>query len=236
MLIFSDWIMPLIMVIIIIWWIRRRRIHIVVDDENVSSPRRSWNVSAGYDNALNAAQLLQKTHNKTITFFRHLIRRYHIDETDEQIIAEGDAHYRGLWTIAGAYDGLGGDLRKRATAMVRNYNPDTLSENDPKISAETSYTVAKGRRMLACVRNRDNPNILSDPNTLMFTHLHELSHIANYNGWGHGPDFWTTFKWVLREAVEAGVYDPVDYAANPIVFCGLTINYQPLYDANLPSW
>lgn len=209
---------------------------IFADDGDSSTPHRAWNVSAGYENAHNAAALIQQMHNRTIVFFRHLMRKYHIDESAEQIASEADLHYRGLRTIYSMHDGIGGDLRKRATAMVRNYNPDTLSENDPRVSSETSYTVAKGRQMLMCVRDRENPNTLADPNTLMFTHLHELAHIANYNGWGHGPDFWTTFKWVLREAVEAGVYTPVDYAANPIMFCGLNINYQPLYDTNLPSW
>lgn len=223
-------------IIVILWAMRYRRANIIADDGDASTPQRAWNVSAGYDNAETAAHLIQKMHNRTIIFFRYLIRKYHIDETSERILAEGTYHDRALQTIINGGEGTGGDLRKRAIAMVRGYDPDVLSENDPRVSGETSYTVAKGRQMLMCVRSRENPDVLSDPNTLMFTHLHELAHIANYNGWGHGPDFWTTFKWVLREAVAAGVYEPVDYAAQPIMFCGLNINYQPLYDRNLPTW
>lgn len=221
-----ETIAALVGAVLVIWLIYYRRTKISVDDGDSSTPSRTWDVSGGYSNAQNAAELIQQTHNKTIRFFRYIIQKYHIDETDDYA-AKCISHNRQNYSD---------DLKMRATSMIRNYNPDVLSENDPKMSSETSYTVAKGRQMLMCVRQRDNPNVLSDPNTLMFTHLHELAHIANYNGWGHGPDFWTTFKWVLKDAVAAGVYTPVDYVKNPIMFCGLNINYQPLYDGKLPSW
>ncbi len=193
--------------------------------ESVHGGDREWNVVGGYHNKADAARLLQRTHDRTIRFLRYLRDKYHVDETDDVIAQEGLAH-----------KAITASARHRAVnALVDNYNPDMIFENNPMTSAETSYTISKGVSMHICLRNRDQPTILSDENLLFFTHLHEMSHIADYQSWGHELSFWRVFKFILHEAALGGFYTPVDYAKHPAVFCGLKIDYQPLYDAALPA-
>ena len=44
----------------------------------------------------------------------------------------------------------------------------------------------------------------------MFVTLHELSHIATKTI-GHKSEFWENFKFLLQQAKEAGIHNPVDY-------------------------
>jgi hypothetical protein len=156
-----------------------------------------------------------------------LRKKYHIDEPDDVIAAEGDAHQRAIQ--------LPNDLYQIIDHLLDNYNPDVFYENDPRYSTETSYTVNKGDSMYICLRRKDDPTKLVDENILFFAHLHESAHIANYRGWGHENDFWAVFKFLLHEAQLCGVYVPTNYAKAPVDFCGLKVNYSPLYDASVPS-
>ncbi len=70
---------------------------------------------------------------------------------------------------------------------------------------------------------------LIDLNTLTFVALHELSHIMTKSV-GHKQEFWQNFKFVLENAKEAGIYDPVDYKKKPAEYCGMTISDNPYYD------
>jgi hypothetical protein len=63
--------------------------------------------------------------------------------------------------------------------------------------------------------------------------LHEAAHIANYNGWGHDTQYWEVFKFVLKNAREAGLYFQRDYAKHPENYCGLDVDYNPLLDRGL---
>ena len=181
---------------------------------------RTWSVVNTYSNSNDAAKLLSDSHWSMIRFMDILRKKYHIDETNEIISAEGSAH---IATEGSTY----------VNAMIDNYNPDTIYENDPARSSDTSYTVGKGAHTYFCLRNRQDPTRLVDSNTFMFVMLHECSHIANYKSMNHDKQFWTVFKFILAEAVNAGIYNAVDYARYPVDYCGLTINYQPLNDRNL---
>jgi len=77
--------------------------------------------------------------------------------------------------------------------------------------------------------------MLEDIETVFFVMLHECAHIANYNGWGHDTRFWTVFKFIIHEAVLAGVYTPIDYAKHPKEYCGISVYYQPLFDDALSN-
>jgi predicted metal-dependent hydrolase len=70
---------------------------------------------------------------------------------------------------------------------------------------------------------------LIDINTLTFVALHELSHIMT-ESIGHKQEFWQNFKYLLENAKEAGIYDPIDYKNNPKEYCGMTINDSPYYN------
>jgi hypothetical protein len=47
---------------------------------------------------------------------------------------------------------------------------------------------------------------------------------------GHKQEFWQNFKFLLENAKQAGIYDPIDYKKNPQEYCGMTINDNPYYD------
>lgn len=119
-------------------------------------------------------------------------------------------------------------------AMLRGYNFETIRENNPRnLAGDTSYTVRKGESMYMCLRQRDDTSKFIPYNVLMYVALHEISHIGHYSGWGHGSEFWQVFLLVLRLAVRYGVYQPVNYAAQPVIYCGLNINYCPLFDPSI---
>ena len=186
--------------------------------------KREWNVSAGYDNSNDAANMLARTNAIMIEFLRVLKDKYYNDEPwdIDNLTAE---HL--------SPEELPNDIYNMVGHLLRNYDPDAFYENDPKYSRDTSYTVKKGTTTHLCLRRRDSPNNFVDDNVMLFVLLHESSHIANYNSMGHNTIFWEVFKFILHEAQLAKIYKPVDYARYPVDYCGLLINYQPLYDENL---
>ena len=114
--------------------------------------------------------------------------------------------------------------------LLEGYNPQTIRETLPT-SSHTAYSENKGEKIAFCLtkRKNGNPNKLIDLNTLMFVALHELSHVCTVSV-GHTPEYWNNFKFVLENAVEFGLYDPVDYKKNPTGYCGMTISDSPYYD------
>ena len=68
-----------------------------------------------------------------------------------------------------------------------------------------------------------------DDNTLMYVALHEISHICS-KSIGHNDEFWSNFKFVIQEAKELGIYNPVNYKKNPARYCGMNITDNPYYD------
>jgi predicted metal-dependent hydrolase len=77
-------------------------------------------------------------------------------------------------------------------------------------------------------KKNDNNNLI-DENTLMFVAIHELSHVASVSI-GHNKEFWDNFKFLLKEAKDAGVYKMVDYSANNQEYCGMTITDNPYFN------
>ena len=86
------------------------------------------------------------------------------------------------------------------------------------------------------MRKKEGKNKLHDINTMMFVVIHELAHIMN-NRWGHtkSSNFWELFKFMLINGIEIGIYEPINYAIDPIVYCGLEITYNPIYDTNITT-
>ena len=68
-----------------------------------------------------------------------------------------------------------------------------------------------------------------DENTLTFVAIHELSHVMTESV-GHKKEFWENFKFLLKNAVNMGIYKPVDYKKNPQPYCGMDITDNPYYD------
>jgi hypothetical protein len=196
---------------------------------------REWSVAAGYDNASDAAALLDNVHKKLINFMRILKDKYHIDEPDDIAASHSHGGYTWMQRPGVTYKSdvpYSQDKFKIIDTLLNNYNPDTIGEHIP-LTNETTYTRNKGESMHVCLRDKTNPSKLVPEDTLLFVLLHEISHIAAYNTWGHTTRFWEVFKFILREAVASGIYRPVNYATHNEMYCGLNLTHNPLYDPTI---
>ena len=116
----------------------------------------------------------------------------------------------------------------RTIRLVEGFNPKSISETLPT-SELTAFSENKGEKIAFCLNTTKEGNKLIDINTLTFVALHELSHVAT-ESIGHKQDFWQNFKWILQNAKESGIYNPIDYKKNPQEYCGMKINDNPYYD------
>ena len=117
---------------------------------------------------------------------------------------------------------------ERVKRLSEGFNPQKVSETLPT-SELTAYSENKGEKIAFCLNTTKNGDKLIDINTLTFVALHELSHIMTQSV-GHKQEFWENFKFVLENAKEANIYQPIDYKKNPKEYCGMTINDNPYYD------
>jgi hypothetical protein len=111
--------------------------------------------------------------------------------------------------------------------MNKNFNPDNISESG-KNNQFTSYSVNKGEKIIFCIRQKDEAESLVDENTVTFVAIHELAHLMT-ESIGHTTEFWDNFKRLLRESVDAKIYNKVDYSKNPEDYCGIKVSDSPLY-------
>jgi predicted metal-dependent hydrolase len=65
--------------------------------------------------------------------------------------------------------------------------------------------------------------------TLTFVGIHEIAHIMTKSV-GHKDEFWNNFKFLLENAKEGGIYEPVDYKLKPREYCGMNITDNPYFD------
>lgn len=113
--------------------------------------------------------------------------------------------------------------------LKERYNPKKIQETLPT-SEHTAYSENKGEKLAFCLdKNKDGSGKLIDENTLMFVALHELAHIGTEKV-GHTDEYWQNFKFLIEQAKEIGLYDPVDYAKNPKKYCGMSITDNPYFD------
>lgn len=121
--------------------------------------------------------------------------------------------------------------RDEVKRIVEGFDPKKIKETLPT-SEHTAYSENKGEKIALCLnknKKEQTQTQLIDSNTLMFVALHEVSHVGN-EGIGHEKDFWDTFKFILNEAVDFGIYLPVDYKKKPVDYCGDKITDSPYYD------
>ncbi len=180
---------------------------------------RQWNVLARYKNSDEAAEMMSRLHNRMMEFLKRLKKKYLIGATEEC------AELKRLM--------LNPEFRiKREMIgnLLRYYNPELIVENDAILNpSTTSYTIDK-ESIHMCLRKYDNPSVLENVDVCLFVQIHEASHVMNRTTFGHTEVFWDSFKFLLREAYELGVYTPVDYSRYPVNFCGLDIRHNPFYD------
>lgn len=112
--------------------------------------------------------------------------------------------------------------------FLERFAPDVFVENDMG-SSDTSYSENKGQKIVVCLRDKTRaPQYpLVDENTVMFVMLHEMAHLMTETI-GHTQEFWGNFKRILHDAVQVGIYTPVNYAQRPVPYCGMTITDSPI--------
>lgn len=122
-----------------------------------------------------------------------------------------------------------GKNHQNVKCILDRYNPNVLYEHIPNsFDSSVAYTIRKGKSLYICIRDEDGN--FHPMNVIMFVALHELSHIAT-DAQGHPEEFWRVFNWILREAVEINIYNPINYEKKPKKYCGdMIITYNPLYD------
>ena len=111
--------------------------------------------------------------------------------------------------------------------LTKNYrNGHNISESNPG-NNYTSYSINKGEKIVFCIRAKDGSNALEDLNTMLFVAIHEIAHLMT-KSIGHTTEFWDNMRFLLREAIDMGIYKQVDYNTNPVDYCGTVINDSPL--------
>jgi len=113
--------------------------------------------------------------------------------------------------------------------LITRYTSESLIENDPSGTKNTSYTQFKGKILAVCLREKDSgENRFENDESLKFVDMHELGHISS-NSYGHNGEFWSNFEALLHIAEEADLYNPVDYSKYPLRYCGVDVNTNPYY-------
>lgn len=113
------------------------------------------------------------------------------------------------------------DYKQGILRLKRVYTPVILMENSLENAKNVAFTVNKGEELHLCIKEKDTLN------DLMFVVLHELAHICNKTQ-GHDTSFVDYFKFIIRQAVESGVYQFVDYSRDPVNFCDTPIKNTPV--------
>ena len=101
--------------------------------------------------------------------------------------------------------------------LVKGYNPQKIVETLPT-SQYTAYSENKGEKLAFCLH------------TLTFVAIHELSHVMT-KSIGHKTDFWENFKFLLENAKESGIHEPVNYKKKPREYCSMKISDNPYFDS-----
>ncbi len=118
--------------------------------------------------------------------------------------------------------------RENVKRLAEKFNPRKISETLPT-SKYTAYSENKGEKLAFCTTTTKQGSKLIDENTLAFVAVHELGHVMTESV-GHTKEFWQNFKFLLKNAVKIGIYEPVDYKKKPKNYCGMKITDNPYYD------
>jgi len=110
--------------------------------------------------------------------------------------------------------------------LATKFQPEKISEGG-KDKNYTTYTLNKGEKIVFCLRARDETDRLHDLNLMEFVAIHELAHIMTLST-GHTPEFQKNFTFILKEAVDFGLYKPENFRQNPTTYCGIAVTDTPL--------
>jgi len=117
--------------------------------------------------------------------------------------------------------------------LISRYKPENVSEGGDN-GKYTTYTVNKGEEMVFCLRSQGKATEHKDEeihrlNMLMFVAIHEMAHIASVSI-NHTPEFRKNFKFLLKQAIKAGVYYDEQFNVQPKYYCGTLVSDNPLVD------
>ena len=192
---------------------------------------RGWDgnhyyVHRAHHDYMNAAHILAYVNQKVHHLIRHLKNKYLTEPMEKIDMNRVKNNHIDILPIQNDTN-----LEiERVEYLVSRYDGNNLVENSPHNADEyTSYTEGKGRKIAICLREKAPGSRFHDINLIMFVVIHELAHVCN-DVFGHGEKFWDAFAWLLGEAVEAGIYKPVNYTLRPTKYCGMNINYSPLFN------
>ena len=118
--------------------------------------------------------------------------------------------------------------RENVQRLYKNFKTNKIMETLPT-STYTAYSENKGQKLAFCTTTTKNGSRIIDENTLTFVAIHELGHVMT-ESIGHKKEFWENFKFLLKNAVDMGIYTPVDYKKSPQPYCGMDITDNPYYD------
>lgn len=118
--------------------------------------------------------------------------------------------------------------RTNVQRLVSKFKPKKISETLPT-STFTAFSENKGEKLAFCTTTTKEGSKLIDENTLTFVAIHELGHVMT-KSIGHKKEFWENFKFLLKNAINMGIYKPVDYKKKPKSYCGMTITDNPYFD------
>jgi predicted metal-dependent hydrolase len=117
-------------------------------------------------------------------------------------------------------------LKEDIDRLVANFNPDNFSETTPD-AKYTSYSVNKGEKIVFCMRDKKDGEELVKENIMTFVAIHELGHLMTKSV-GHEPEFWNSFKLLLKVAIDNGIYKNIDFNNTPKDYCGVKITDSPI--------
>jgi len=114
----------------------------------------------------------------------------------------------------------------RCKRMKERFDRNNILEGRPT-SEDTSYSINKGETIVFCIRSKEDPNEIHDLNLILFVALHEMAHLASISV-GHNDEFWTNFRFILREAIKMDIYTYIDFKNEPRKYCGLVVDSSPI--------
>ncbi len=174
---------------------------------------RCYPVFEHFENSLSASEMLAYLNLFAIKLMRHLRKKY-LWNPNKNAVSLAD--------------------QRMVKNLLLNYNPDSIVENNPPSSVNTSYIEDKGKVFAMCLREKKSgKNIIHNKNILEFVLMHEMAHLASDMIGHEGNEFWLNFKKLVQNAEECGIHTPVNYEITPVNYCSLSVNYNPYYDNNL---
>ncbi len=211
-----------VVLLVIVWFYSSARVPGVVGVAPVRAEYSDYRVHEGLPESDIAAVRLAKLERRSALLLDHIFRRY---------LLPSNQNLRSV-------NASTSPAARAARRLAARYSPDSLAENAPGVDG-TAFTINKGEMIAMCLRedvpgtplatSRDGYRV---DDVLAFVFFHELGHVAA-NDYGHGDEFWSTFKWILLEAVDAGLAAGLDFEIRPTSYCGLVIDHNPLFDSEI---